>query len=30
MATKKDRTILCAVYRVTGGKTKGTVRGSGQ
>ncbi len=29
-ATKKDRTILCAVYRVTGGKTKGTVRGSGQ
>lgn len=29
-ATKKDRTILCSVYRVTGGKTKGTVRGSGQ
>ena len=29
-ATKKDRTILCAVYRVTGGKTKGSVRGSGQ
>jgi hypothetical protein len=28
--TKTDRTILCGVYRVTGGKTKGTVRGSGQ
>jgi len=28
--TKKDRTILCAVYRVTGGKTKGSVRGSEQ
>lgn len=28
--TKKDRTILCAVYRVTGGRTKGSVRGTGQ
>jgi hypothetical protein len=27
---KRDRTILCGVYRVTGGKTKGTVRGKGQ
>lgn len=27
---KRDRTILCAVYRVTGGKTKGSVRGTGQ
>lgn len=29
-ATKKDRNILCGVYRVTGGTTKGSVRGSGR
>lgn len=29
-SSKKDRTVLCAVYRVTGGKTKGSVRGSGK
>lgn len=27
---KKDRTVLCGVYRVTGGTTKGSVRGSKQ
>ncbi|MFN8051894.1 MAG: septum formation family protein [Acidimicrobiales bacterium] len=27
-STKRDRSILCAVYRVTGGRTKGSVRGS--
>ena len=28
--TKRDRTVLCAVYKVTGGRTKGSVRGSAQ
>lgn len=28
--SKKDRGILCGVYRVTGGRTKGSVRGSGK
>lgn len=26
----RDRSILCAVFRVTGGRTKGSVRGSGK
>lgn len=28
--TKRDRTVLCAVYRVTGGRTKGSARASKQ
>ena len=27
---KRDRSVLCAVYRVTGGRTKGSVAGSGR